>query len=389
MFENLAAPAPDALHAVMDRYRADTRPHKIDLGVGVFRDENGTSPIMKAVREAELALAQEKGGTKAYLPLAGDPLFRDCMRKLIWNDADHGRIAAVQGTGGTGALRLAVDLVKFSAPLARVHLGLPSWPSHEGLAKIAGLELVTHQYFDRETASLDWPSIEVAANRARKNDLFILHGPCHNPTGEDLSPEQREALLAILRERGAVPLIDAAYCGLGDGLDRDLEAIRRDVDGFDRAFIAFSCSKSFGLYRERTGILFAITQDAAEADIVQRQLERISRTLVSMPPSHGAAIVAHILQDEALTQSWRVELDRMKSRIDTVRLALGRLASDAPALAKAAQGRGIFTLLPLSPDQVDRLASDSAIHMPGSGRINITGLKEGDAARLATALQRI
>lgn len=389
MFDRIAEPVPDALHAVMARYRADPRPHKMDLGVGVYRDDSGVSPIMAAVRAAEVRLATE-GDTKAYQALAGDHSFIDAMTSLVFGPASQvvgeGRLAAIQGTGGTGSLRIAMDLALVAEPGARLHLGLPSWPNHAALAAASGLELVTHRYFDVEAGALDPESIEAAAGAVRAGDLFLFHGPCHNPTGADLPLDVRARLLRRVAERGGIPLIDAAYYGLGDGLAEDLEILRSAAAAVPRALIAVACSKSFGLYRERTGILFAICADADEARRVQGQMERTSRTLVSMPPAHGAAIVARVLTEAALRSSWEDELAGMRSRMLGLRAELAGLVNRAPMLRGIEHERGIFKILPIAPDQVEALARDHAIHIAPTGRVNLAGLKSGDAPRFAEAL---
>jgi aromatic-amino-acid transaminase len=389
MFDRFPEPQGDALHAVMARCRADPRPDKIDLGVGVYRDDSGASPIMRAAKEAEAALLQAED-TKAYQALAGDHLFIDAMTSLVFG-GDHPavlgqRIAAIQGTGGTGSLRIAMDIARIASPGARLHLGLPSWPNHASLAAAAGIELVTHRYFDVESGSIDLAAIEAAARATGEGDLFLFHGPCHNPTGADLSAAQRASLLAILVERGAIPLIDAAYYGLGEGLQQDLQILRDAAGAVPRALIAVACSKSFGLYRERTGILFALCADDKERGRVQGQMEKVSRTLVSMPPAHGAATVAHILADERLRAMWEEELGQMRRRMLGLREELAALANAAPMLRGVDRERGIFKMLPLTEEQTERLGRDHGIHMAPSGRINIAGLKRGDAPRLAEAL---
>lgn len=392
MFDRLAEPSGDALHGVMARFRADPRPNKIDLGVGVYRDETGASPVMAAVRDAE-RLRIEHQDTKAYQALAGDHLFIEAMTDLVFGvdgpAVREGRVAAIQGTGGTGSLRIALELAKLAAARTRLHLGLPSWPNHLGLAEAAEVELLSHRYFDVEEGRIDLAAIEESADAAGEGDLFLLHGPCHNPTGADLTTAQRASLHATLAERGAVPLIDAAYYGLGDGLAADLELLRDDVAASPRALVSVACSKSFGLYRERTGILFAICASAAERDRVQGQLERISRTLVSMPPAHGAATVALVLTQPGLRASWESELAGMRARMLALRAELAALTNTAPMLRGVDREKGIFKLLPLSRDQIDRLARDHATHMAPSGRANLAGLKAGDAERFAAALAAI
>ncbi len=392
MFDRLGPPAADALHAVMARYRADPRPEKMDLGVGVYRDETGASPVMRAVREAE-RIRIERQETKAYQALAGDHDFITAMTDLVFGP-DHpavrqGRIAAIQGTGGTGSLRIAFELARLANPDTRLHLGLPTWPNHQGLAEASGTPIVTHRYFDVAEGRIDWAAIEAAARGSGEGNLFLLHGPCHNPTGADLDPGQRAAIHATLTEQGAVPLIDAAYYGLGDGLAEDLQLLRDAAVIAPRALISVACSKSFGLYRERTGILFAVCERSAERDRVQGQMERISRTLVSMPPAHGAATVALVLTDPALRAMWKDELAGMRARMLGLRAELAAMVNTAPMLRGVAEQRGIFKLLPLSPEQIERLATDHAIHMAPSGRANLAGLKAGDAERFAWALQQV
>ena len=392
MFDRFPEPIADPLHAVMARFRADPRPHKIDLGVGVYRDETGASPIMRAVKEAEGALV-ELQETKAYQALAGDHAFIDAMTSLVFTErhaaVKEARLAAIQGTGGTGSLRIAMDLARIAAPAARLHLGVPSWPNHAALAAAAGLELVSHRYLDVQTQKLDWTSIEAAANAVREEDLFLLHGSCHNPTGADLSANQRTELLARIADRGGIPLIDAAYYGLGGGLEQDLQFLRDAAAMVPRLLIAVACSKSFGLYRERTGILFAVCDSPGERVRVQGQMEKASRTLVSMPPAHGAATVAHILTTPHLRRLWEEELAGMRRRMLGLRAELAALANEVPMLRGVDEERGIFKMLPLKPEQTEALARDHAIHMPASGRINIAGLKKGDAPRLAEALAAV
>jgi aromatic-amino-acid transaminase len=392
MFDRIQQPPADALHGVIAKLRADPRPYKIDLGVGVYRDASGHSPVMRAVKEAE-AMLVEKEGSKAYQSLHGDEAFVEAMTGLVLGH-DHpavrdGRVAAIQGTGGTGALRIAFDLVRTARPQARVHLGLPTWPNHISLAEAVGLELVPHPYFDPLSQTIDEGAVGAAAASAGEGDLFVLHGPCHNPTGADLSASQRAGLLEKLMASGAVPLMDVAYYGLGEGLEADLAVVRDLAGRAERAAIAVACSKSFGLYRERTGILFVLCADRAERDRVHGEIARISRTLVSMPPAHGAGTVAFILTDPRLRRLWEEELDQMRQRISGLRAELAALSNQAPMLRGIDRQKGIFRMLPISSEQADGLGTDHAIHLAPSGRINIAGLKEGDASRLAEALAAV
>jgi aromatic-amino-acid transaminase len=384
MFDRIASPPPDPVYDTMRRYNLDRRPERIDLGIGVFRDELGQSPVFAAVAEAERELAGAER-SKAYLPLAGDAEFLEALASLIFPN-QKARAAVIQSTGGTAAVRLAYELVKLAHPGARIHLGLPSWPNHAAIADAVGLELRTYGYADRESAAVNFGFMLASAWSCTAGDAFILHGPGHNPTGLDLTRDQRRQVLRILEERGAVPIIDAAYWGLCDGIEADIGELRGDLSVVGEALVAISCSKAFGLYRERAGALFAFTDSPTRRSAVQASLERISRAQVSTAPAHGAAIIARILVDQRLKMLWADELSRMRSRTNALRSRLGELANEAPQLAHVSLGRGLFALLPISADDVGHLSSDHAIHLPSSGRINITGLKTGDPERLASAL---
>lgn len=387
MFDNLPSTTADPLHAVMDRFKLDPRPGKIDLGVGVFRTPDGLSHIFSAVAEAERRLAELRR-SKEYLPLAGDPAFVEAMAALLTGEAGTAsrNMARIQATGGTGALRLGLELVARAGTGARVHLGLPSWPNHSGLAKSAGLRLLPHRYLMEGTASPDLDAMRAAAASVEQGDIFILHGPCHNPSGRDLPRSFRDELIAGIVSRGGIPFIDAAYCGLAEGLETDLLSLRHDLDLAPRALVAWSCSKTFGLYRERTAMLLVQCTSRQEQTQVQGNLEEISRTLVSMPPAHGAAVVATVLGHADLRASWRDELRAYQRRIVALRTELEALSSRTSALRNASDGKGIFMLLPIDGKQVGVLERDHGIYLPASGRINITGLKPGDPARLAEAL---
>jgi len=387
MFSQIRPPPSDPLYEAMARYSADQRPYKCDLGVGVFRDANGRSPVLAAVRAAEEELAHSEQ-TKAYFPLAGNPQFLDLLKALLF-PGDAVRTAVIQSAGGTGALRLAFELIKLAKCDSTVHLGEPSWPSHSGLAAAVGLAIRPYPYLDRRSGAVDFDAMLAAARSCAVNDVFLLHGPCHNPSGIDLEPQQRDALLNLIARRGAVPIIDVAYWGLGDGIGPDLARLSEDVALVEQAFVAVSCSKAFGLYRERTGALFAFTRPGDERSAVQGNLEVLSRHLVSGAPAHGAAVVAKILNDEKLTQVWMSEMSDMRARIASIRTRLEGLSGHAPQLSGVSQGRGLFSLLPVSPSQVQYLSSEHAIHLPASGRINLTGLKPGDPERLAEALHAV
>ncbi|MEO1657739.1 MAG: aromatic amino acid transaminase [Pseudomonadota bacterium] len=387
MFDNLTTPAPDALHGIMDAYRADPRPEKMDLGVGMYRDADGRCPVIGAVKDAEVALTLSQS-SKGYLPLAGAPAFIDSMLRMVLSDSHsarlEGRVAAVQTPGGTGALFLGGSLVNATSNQAAAWVGNPTWPSHAPLLTYTGLRVQQYDYLSDDRRSVSSDSVMEACGSAARGDIFLLHGPCHNPTGMDLSRDERADILDVLEQRGAVPMLDVAYAGLGQGMNIDLKIVR-DAMNRERAIVAFSCSKSFSLYRERTGMLMVTCADRAERDIVQRVLERIARSAWSMAPAHGAEVVGMILSDPERESAWRGELESMRERIQMVRQRLTR-ADRTGMLSAVGEGQGIFSVLPITPQQVQHLADDHAIYMAPTGRINVAGFKEGDEERFSAAL---
>ncbi|MBR1218434.1 aspartate/tyrosine/aromatic aminotransferase [Bradyrhizobium sp. U87765 SZCCT0131] len=389
MFDALKLQPADPLLALIGLFRSDPRPNKIDLGVGVYRDEAGDTPVLRAVKAAERQL-WETQDTKSYVAPEGDRVFLDRLWQLV---AGNGRFAVggVQTPGGSGALRLATDLLKVSG-VKRIWLGLPTWPNHNGIFNAAGLPIESYRFFDCDTQTMLFDESLTALNRADPGDAALLHACCHNPTGARLSPAQWGEIADVLSRRGIVPLIDLAYQGLGEGIEQDAAGLRRVIAAVPEALVAVSGSKSFGLYRERTGAIFAVGRSQAEADAAQSNLVSLARASYSMPPDHGAAIVSTILGDAVLRQQWSDELDEMRVRLAGIRrgLAEGLRETWQPAAAIADQD-GLFSLLPLSEAQVLDLRERYGIYMPASGRINIAGLKTSqvpDAVAAFAALRR-
>lgn len=382
LFAGLQPQPPDPLLSLTRAFRNDPRPGKIDLGVGVYRDADGVSPVFRAVKAAEHALVAAQD-TKAYVGPEGDFGFLACLQPIIFGS---GRAAddlfAVQTPGGTGALRLAAELACASRPGARVWLGAPSWPIHGQIFARAGLTVATYRHFDPATQRLDFEALMDALRRAEAGDLFLLHGSCHNPSGADLSAEQWRTVARAMAEAGVVPLLDFAYHGLGGGLEEDALGVRAVFEAVDDALLAYSCDKNFGLYRERTGALFVRARRHAEA--VRTNILAIARCAWSMPPDHGAAVVRIILESPELTQLWRDELDGMRRRLREVRASL---AAAHPRLAPIAEQHGLFSILPLAPEQVEALRREAGIYMAASGRINVAGLNAETVTVLAKALE--
>ncbi|MEM7569052.1 MAG: aromatic amino acid transaminase [Pseudomonadota bacterium] len=385
MFSALPAPKEDALHAVMDRFRQDTRPTKIDLGVGVYRDETGHSPVMAAIKSAEQHLCDSED-SKAYLGLRGHEGFMAGMERLLFPSGLPSDVGSVQSVGGTGGVRLGLEIAAKANKDAKVFIGTPTWPNHLSIAAILGMEIVTYPHFSVDRQAPCFDQMMATLRTVRPGDIVILHGPCHNPTGADLDAPSWDAVLALLEETGAIPLFDAAYYGLGSAVEEDLQDLQNALTRLPEAILVLSCSKAFSLYRERTGVVFFKAETPAAVQKIIGTAENIGRATYSMTPSHGAASVAHVLGMADLQTSWKMELAEMRKRIEGVRQALAAHASDVPALSSIAQQKGIFSVLPIGADMVAAMARDHAIYMPSSGRINIAGFKSGDVEPFVHAL---
>lgn len=385
MFESFVAQPPDALLALIALHRDDPRPEKLDLGVGVYRDESGVTPIMKAVKKAEEILLATRT-TKSYLGPEGDLAYVDLLKPIVFGRDLGARLTGIQTPGGTGALRLAAELIGAARPGARVLVGTPTWPNHAPILKAAGLTLVTHPFFDVATQTLDFAALKTALAEAGEGDVVLLHGCCHNPAGADLTAAQWDETAEILAARGVTPLVDLAYQGLGQGLDADAYGARRLAERLPEVLVAYSCDKNFGLYRERVGALYALcrTEDSAAALLTHMAFH--GRVAWSMPPDHGAAIVRTVLESPELTAIWREELDHMGARVRAVRAAL---AAAEPKIAWLAGQQGMFSTLPLSKAQIERLRTEHAVYMAGSGRINLAGLQVGDVPTFVAALAAV
>lgn len=368
LFAGLKAQAPDPLLSLIALYRNDPRPQKIDLGVGVYRDAAGDTPVFAAVKAAEQVLLQGQL-TKAYLGPEGDLGFLELITPVVFGVGQGEGLMAVQTPGGTGALRLAAELANAGSPGAKIWMGAPSWPIHAPIFRQAGLVVETFRYFDATTQRVCFDEMMGALAGVAAGDIVLLHGACHNPTGADLSLAQWQEVAALLAARGAVPLVDLAYQGLGAGLDDDAAGLRAVMDTCESVLVAYSCDKNFGLYRERTGALFV--RAAGHQELARSNILQLARCAWSMPPDHGAAVARVILEDAGLAAQWRAELDTIRTRLIEVRHAL---AEADPRLEPLRDQHGLFALLPLNPAQVEAMREQHAVYMAGSGRINIAGL---------------
>lgn len=386
LFDALERKPPDSLLSLIARFRDDPRENKIDLGVGVFRDERGVTPVMGAVKSAERLLV-ERQTTKSYLGPEGDTTFIDLLKPIVFGEAlaREPRLVGVQTPGGTGALRLAADVI-VSASSATLWLGTPGWPNHEPIFSAAGLNVERYRAFDVVTQQLRFDDIMTALKSARAGDVVLLQACCHNPTGADFGEAQWTALAKVIASRGLLPLIDFAYHGFAGGLEQDAAGIATVLAHAGEALIAYSCNKNFALYRERTGALFALAQDAPAAERVYSNMLSSARATWSMPPDHGAAVVRTILESKDLTADWQSELDEMRRRIVGVRR---ELATADEFFAPLARQHGMFSVLPIDPSAIAELQSEHGVYMAGSGRINVAGLRSGDIARFAEAVQSV
>ena len=373
----------DSLLALIALANADPRPEKIDVGVGVYRDGEGRTPILRAVKEAERRLLESQE-TKSYLGGAGDTRFSELLRPILLGPhADDPRISGVQTPGGCGALFLGFKLVRAANPDARLFVGTPTWPNHVPLARGAGIELVEYLYYDRDSSTVCFDAMMDALAGARRGDVVLLHGCCHNPTGADLSDDQWAEVTRLIVERGLLPFVDIAYQGLGRGLDEDARGVWGILDACDEVLIAQSCDKNFGVYRDRVGAFFLKTKSAESSATAMAHVLQLAREAWSMPPDHGAAAVRIVLEDEELRADWLAELASMRDRIAVIR---ERLAATDERLAFIAHQYGMFSMLPLTRDQVLHLREKHAIYMADSGRINVLGMADEAVERFAASV---
>lgn len=377
-FANLEPQKPDALLALIAQYRADTRTDKIDVGVGVYRTETGETPVMRAVKGAEASLLSSQA-SKSYLGAEGDQRFVQLLWHLISGDDQFGtRCFGLQTPGGTGALRVGAELLARARPDARVWIGIPTWPNHHPIFREARLKVRTHPYFNAADGSIDFDAMVSTLEEARAGDVLLLHGCCHNPTGTQFSHGQWIALSDLCIQRGLIPFIDLAYQGLGDGMEDDARGARHMLAAVPDALLAYSCDKNFAVYRDRVGALFIQSDSARSLELARANTLTIARSLWSMPPDHGAAVVRTILDDPALRADWRDELTAMRRRLQAVRQGL---AVAHPLLAPIATQRGLFSLLPIDADAVAAVRRTHGIYMPEDGRINLAGLNQANVGR--------
>jgi aromatic-amino-acid transaminase len=380
---DLAPVQADPLLALIALCNADQRPGKIDVGVGVFRDGHGGTPILQVMKDAERMLVESQQ-TKAYLGSGGDKRFTDLLRPfLLGRHAGDERIVGLQTPGGCGALRLAFELVAAANPEARVLVGNPTWPNHPPVIEAAGLEIVGYDYYDKASGSIQFDRMMSALRQGQAGDVVLLHACCHNPTGADLSDDQWKDVTAVIAKRGLLPMVDIAYQGFGRGLEEDARGLHGLLDVCDEVLIAQSCDKNFSVYRDRVGSLFVKTASRQASDTAMAHLFQIARQMWSMPPDHGAAACRIILDTPELAARWSDELDAMRNRINAVRQ---HIASADQRLAYIGGQFGMFSMLPFSKEQVVSLRERHAIYMADSGRFNVVGMSDEAIAPFISAV---
>ena len=392
MFTDLPTHPADKILQLLQIYRDDPRTDKIDLGVGVYKNAQGQTPIMRAIKAAEKQL-WEVEETKTYVALAGAPEFNDAMIALVLGDAvPRDQVASVATPGGTGAVRLGFDLARMANPDATVWVSNPTWGNHVSILNYLGVPNRAYRYFDAATGTVDFDGMIADLNSAAPGDVVLLHGCCHNPTGANLTADQWQTVVDTLLAKGLIPMVDIAYQGFGDGLDADAAGVRLVASSVPETIIAASCSKNFGVYRERTGILMTVSQDTGLRALTQGNLSYLNRQTYSFPPDHGARLVSMVLTDPALRSDWKAELEDVRTGMLDLRQ---QLAAELQRLTNSdrfdfiGRHRGMFSMLGISPAQVETLRNDHGIYVIGDSRMNVAGLNAQTIPVLAAAIAKV
>lgn len=389
MFEQIQAPAADPILSLISEFKNDARTDKIDLGIGVYRNDKGITPIMAAVARAEQTLLKTES-TKAYQGLVGDENFNLAIQSLLLGGTSAmARASTLQTPGASGALRNLADLLAFARPNATVWISNPSYINHRPIMLRAGLAVQEYPYLNPVTKAVDETAMLAQVAQLGPDDVLLLHGCCHNPSGADLSLAAWQRIAELAQQRGFLPFVDIAYQGLGDGLEADAQGLRLLANAVPELMISTSCSKNFGLYRERTGAAILVGEDASHAHNGRAKMCELARGSYSMPPSHGAAIVSTILADDELNGLWRAELDTMNLRINGLRSALVegfRIATQGEDYDYFGRHKGMFSLTGLSDAKIARLKAEYGIYIVSGGRVNIAGLQLNEVDALVAAV---
>ena len=389
IFKNLQQQPPDKILALMTAFKEDPRDQKLDLGVGVYKDPTGITPIMRSIKLAEKKW-WEIESSKSYVGLVGDPAFSDAMISLVLgNSIPRNLIASAATPGGTGAIRQGFELFKIANPGVRVFVSDPTWPNHISILQYLNIPFETYRYFDNETRGVDFDSMVSDLSRAKAGDVILLHGCCHNPTGANLDKQQWKLIIDLLNKNGATPMIDLAYQGFGDGLEEDAYATRLIAESVPETVIASSCSKNFGIYRERAGLLMLISQDSSKRNINQSMLAYLNRQNYSFPPDHGSRLVSIVLNDKDLRSDWMSELEDIRNSLLNLRVQLSdelQKISGSDRFGFIASHRGMFSRLGATPSQVEKMRKEFGIYMVSDSRFNVAGLNNDTVPALAKAI---
>lgn len=395
MFENIQAAPADPILGLNESFANETSPNKINLGVGVYKDERGKTPILQAVKQAEERLLSSET-SKSYLSIEGTSQYREAVQGLLFGQ-DHPIITkklahTAHTPGGTGALRVAAEFIKKHIPNATVWVSNPTWANHQAVFQSVGLEVASYAYYDAVNKSLDFEAMLASLSQIPEGDVVLFHGCCHNPTGIDPTTEQWQQLANLCSKQGFLPLFDFAYQGFGVGLEEDAKGLRTFTQQVPEMLIASSFSKNFGLYNERVGAITLVCDTTEQVDAAFTQLQRTIRTNYSNPPAHGAAIVTEILSDPALRSLWEMELESMRKRIHEMRsLFVSTLRANGvdQDFSFISRQQGMFSFSGLTPDQVSRLRQEFAIYIVGSGRINVAGITHENIKPLCDAISAV
>ena len=389
IFKNLQQQPPDKILALMTAFKEDPRDQKLDLGVGVYKDPTGITPIMRSIKLAEKKW-WEIESSKSYVGLVGDPAFSDAMISLVLgNSIPRNLIASAATPGGTGAVRQGFELFKIANPGVRVFVSDPTWPNHISILQYLNIPFETYRYFDNETRGVDFDSMVSDLSRAKAGDVILLHGCCHNPTGANLDKQQWKIIVNLLNKNGATPIIDLAYQGFGDGLEEDVYATRLIAESVPETVIASSCSKNFGIYRERAGLLMLVSQDSSKRNINQSMLAYLNRQNYSFPPDHGSRLVSIVLNDKDLRSDWMSELEDIRNSLLNLRVQLSdelQKISGSDRFSFIASHRGMFSRLGATPSQVEKMRTEFGIYMVSDSRFNVAGLNNETVPALAKAI---
>ncbi len=394
MFGSLKALPADPILGLLAKYREDTNPQKIDLGVGVYKNEAGHTAILDCVKKAE-KYRYDNEDTKVYIGPTGSPLFNNEMAKLIFGDhkvLNENRARTVSTPGGTGALRVAAEFIKSCKAGATIWVSNPTWANHTGLFQAAGLTVKTYPYYDHNNKSLDFDGMLAALKEVSADDAVLLHACCHNPSGMDLNQQQWQQVAEVAKSVGFLPVIDMAYQGFGEGLDEDAYGLRLMADSVEEMLACSSCSKNFGLYRERIGACTIIGKSSTAVDIANSVLLYVVRVIYSMPPAHGAALVETILQSDELRNQWHAELKKMRDRINGNRqLLVNKLVENGVTrdFSFITRQMGMFSFLGITPEQVQQLQDEYSIYMVGSSRMSIAGIANSNVDYLAQSIAKV